>query len=44
MLNRSASVIACPVWEDLSVAMRIAIIHIYSSGRQLGAEEEPNSK
>ena len=36
--------IACPVWEDLSVAMRTAIIHVYSAGRQLGAEEETASE
>ena len=28
-----------PAWEDLCLAMRVAIIHVYAAGRQLGAGE-----
>ena len=28
-----------PSWEDLPLAMRIAFLHVYAAGRQLGADE-----
>jgi len=29
-----------PEWGALPLAMRLAFIHVYGAGRQLGAEEE----
>jgi hypothetical protein len=29
-----------PPWDDLPLAMRIAVLHVFSVGRQLGADEE----
>jgi hypothetical protein len=29
-----------PEWDSLSLAMRLAFIHVYGLGRQLGAKEE----
>jgi hypothetical protein len=29
-----------PAWEQLPLPMRLAIIHVHSAGRRLGAKEE----
>jgi len=29
-----------PAWEELPLPMCIAMVHIYATGRRLGAEEE----